>query len=123
MAKRWKLGFVPVVESAAPLLVHGHCHQKAVGAMKSVRKVLKLIPGLEFSFIESTCCGGAGSFYLEAEHATHADAMADQGLLPTLRESPATRVMANGFACRQQITDGSGNQPIHLAVLLAERLP
>lgn len=35
-------------ESAEPTLVHGHCHQKAVGAMKSMRKTLKLVPGLQF---------------------------------------------------------------------------
>lgn len=122
-AKRWQLEFKPSPADTGPLLIHGHCHQKAVGAMKSVRKVLKLIPGLEFSFIESSCCGGAGSFYLEAEHAAHADAMAEQDLLPTLRAAPEAQVVANGFACRRQITDGSGHQPVHLAVLLEECLP
>lgn len=121
-ARRWKLEFNTATASDSPLLIHGHCHQKAVGAMKSVRKVLKLIPGQEFSFIDASCCGGAGSFYLEAEHAAHADAMAEQELLPTLRASPKARVVANGFACRRQISDGSGHRPMHLAVLLAERL-
>lgn len=122
-AKRWKLKFLPAEDGASPVLVHGHCHQKAVGAMKSVRKVLKLVPDLDFTFIESSCCGGAGSFYLESEHAHHSDAMAEQDLLPTLRESPDARVIANGFACRRQISDGSEHQPVHLAIMLAKRLP
>lgn len=122
-AKRWSLEFTPPEGTEAPLLVHGHCHQKAVGAMKSVRKVLKLVPGLEFTFIDASCCGGAGSFYLEAEHARHADTMAEQALLPTLRDNPDVQVIANGFACRQQICDGSQHRPEHLAVMLAQRLP
>jgi len=122
-AKRWSLQFLPAPESNPPVLVHGHCHQKAVGAMKSVRKVLKLVPNLDFSFIDASCCGGAGSFYLEAEHASHADHMAEQALLPAIRDAANAKVVANGFACRQQIRDGSDHQPVHLAVLLAERLP
>lgn len=121
-AKRWRLQFKPPKGSQTPFLVHGHCHQKAVGAMKSMRKVLKSIPDLDFTFVETSCCGGAGGFYLEAEHAGHADAMAEQALLPSLRESPEACVIANGFSCRRQISDGSEHRPIHLAVLLAKRL-
>ena len=57
-------------------LVHGHCHQKAVGATKAMRRVLKLIPGHDFSVIDAGCCGMAGTFRLEAEHAAMASAMA-----------------------------------------------
>jgi len=46
--------------------VHGHCHQKAFGLMKSVRKTFGLVPGLEFELIDSGCCGMAGSFGFEA---------------------------------------------------------
>lgn len=120
-AKRFDLPLKPL-NTAAPLLVHGHCHQKAVGAMKSMRKVLKLIPGLQFELIEAACCGMAGSFGLEAEHAEQAQAMAEQALLPALRAAPAAPVLANGFACRQQIREGSGREPVHLAVLLQAAL-
>jgi glycerol-3-phosphate dehydrogenase subunit C len=42
MAKRLHL---PLQTSdRLPTLVHGHCHQKAVGATKAMRRMLKLIP-------------------------------------------------------------------------------
>jgi Fe-S oxidoreductase len=105
-------------QAAEPTLVHGHCHQKAAGAMKSMRKVLKLMPGLNFDFIEAGCCGMAGSFGLEREHADLAQAMAEQSLLPALRAQPGAPVIANGFACRQQIRAHTDRDPRHLAVVL-----
>jgi len=104
------------------VLIHGHCHQKAVGAMKSVRKVLKLIPGLKFEMVESSCCGMAGSFGIEKEHTDMAMAMAEQSLLPTLRANPGATVVANGFSCQHQIREGCDHQPIHLAVLLRDAM-
>ncbi|EXJ16010.1 (Fe-S)-binding protein [Imhoffiella purpurea] len=103
-------------------LVHGHCHQKAVGAMKSMRRVMKAIPGQEFTPIDAGCCGMAGTFGLEAEHAGMASEMAEQGLLPTLRDRPDARVVANGFSCRQQMRAHGDDRPRHLAVLLRESL-
>ena len=41
-------------------LVHGHCHQKAFGAMGAMRSALQLVPALELEMIESGCCGMAG---------------------------------------------------------------
>jgi len=107
---------------ATPALVHGHCHQKAVGAMKAMRKVLKLIPELHFDNIEAGCCGMAGSFGLEAEHYPLAQQMAEQELLPALRATPNATVIANGFSCREQIRGSSEHSPTHLAVFLRDRL-
>lgn len=104
-------------------LVHGHCHQKAVGAMKSLRKTLRLIPDFEFEFIEASCCGMAGHFGMEAEHAELSLAMAEQDLLPALRAAPRDApILANGFSCRHQIREGSGRQPAHAAQLLRDAL-
>ncbi|MFC0710145.1 (Fe-S)-binding protein [Azorhizophilus paspali] len=103
-------------------LVHGHCHQKAVGAMKSMRRVLKLIPDHEFTLIESGCCGMAGTFGIEAEHAELSSKMAEQALMPALREKPAARVVANGFSCRHQMRAHGDQRPRHLAELLRDAL-
>ncbi len=105
-------------DTAVPTLVHGHCHQKAVGAMKSVRRILKDVPQLDFTFIESGCCGMAGTFGIETEHAATSHAMAEMELLPALRQQPQARVIANGFSCRQQIRQHSSHHPQHLAQLL-----
>ena len=121
-AKRFKPEMKAVDTGGQPLLVHGHCHQKAVGAMKSMRKVLKAIPELDFQLIESTCCGMAGSFGIEKEHADIAMQMAEQSLLPALRERPGARVLANGFSCRHQIREGVDRSAVHLACLLREAM-
>jgi hypothetical protein len=119
--KRFALAFRPLARKA---LVHGHCHQKAVGAMKSLRKVLRLVPGLDFEFIEASCCGMAGNFGLEAEHADISLRMAEAELLPAIRAAmPDTELLANGFSCRHQIEEGSGRRPRHVALLLREALP
>jgi len=104
-------------------LVHGHCHQKAFGAMKAMRKVLGLVPGLEAEFIESSCCGMAGAFGLEAEHYQVSMAMAELTLLPRLRQAPLeTLVIANGTSCRHQIRDGVRRESRHLARVLQTAL-
>ncbi|HVI51467.1 MAG TPA: 4Fe-4S dicluster domain-containing protein [Candidatus Sulfotelmatobacter sp.] len=104
-------------------LVHGHCHQKAFGTMKSMRKTLAMIPGFEFEVIESSCCGMAGSFGLEAEHYEASQAMAEVSLLPVIRASaPDTPIVADGFSCRHQIRDGSGRHARHIALLLRDAL-
>lgn len=119
--KGLKLALKPIPGNRA--LVHGHCHQKAFGAMKSVRKVLGWIPGFEFEIIDASCCGMSGSFGLEAEHHDASLAMAELALLPTIRAASAdTLIVADGFSCRHQIADGSGRQAVHVAVLLARAL-
>jgi glycerol-3-phosphate dehydrogenase subunit C len=117
-AKRLKLDLQPYKATEEPVLVHGHCHQKAVGAMKSMRKVLKLIPGLKFELIESSCCGMAGHFGLEKEHEKSSLAMAELSLYPTIRNNPQADIVANGFSCRHQIREGTQKQASHIAVLL-----
>ncbi len=52
----------------ARALVHGHCHQKAFGAMPSVVAALKLVPGLAVETIASSCCGMAGAFGYQAKN-------------------------------------------------------
>jgi len=104
------------------LLIHGHCHQKAVGAMKAVRRVLKLIPGLQFDMIDAGCCGMAGTFGLETEHADMSAAMAEQALMPALRSEPDALVLANGFSCRQQMSGFGDRRACHLALILRNHL-
>lgn len=123
-AKRLDLPLEPCSGASAipDLLVHGHCHQKAAGAMKSMRKLLKILPGRGFSFVEAGCCGMAGTFGLEAEHADLSLAMAEETLLPSLRAAPDAELVANGFSCRQQIRSRTGRPVRHLASVLRDAL-
>ena len=104
-------------------LVHGHCHQKAFGAMKSVKKVLSAIPGFEFDIVDASCCGMSGSFGLEAEHFEASMQMGELALLPAVRAADAgAPIIADGFSCRHQIRDGAGRRALHVALLLREAL-
>lgn len=118
-SKRWQLNFKALAHNEK-VLVHGHCHQKAVGAMKAMRKVLRLIPQLDFEILDTSCCGMAGHFGYEAEHYQASQQMAELALYPALRSQANATVLANGFSCQQQIKHGdTQQQPLHIAQLLA----
>ena len=100
------------------LMVHAHCHQKALGADHSVAAVLRLIPDAKVELIESSCCGMAGSFGYEVEHAVISRQMAELTLLPTIRNNPDAVIVADGTSCRHQIHDNCDAKVLHVAVLL-----
>ena len=104
------------------ILLHGHCHQKAFGAISPVMDVLKLIPGAKPELIESSCCGMAGSFGYDASHYEVSMQMAELSLLPAVRAQPDAIVVADGTSCRHQIKDGAQREAVHVAVLLARQL-
>jgi Fe-S oxidoreductase len=100
------------------VLLHGHCHQKAFDAMPAVAKVLSMVPDLEVSTVQTSCCGMAGSFGYEAEHYAASMKMAELGLLPAVRNVPDALVVADGTSCRHQIADGAGREAWHVARVL-----
>ncbi len=105
-----------------PILLHGHCHQKAFGAVSPILDVLRLIPGAQPELIESSCCGMAGSFGYEASHYEVSMQMAELSLLPAVRQQPEAIVVADGTSCRHQIRDGAQREAVHVAVLMAWQL-
>jgi Fe-S oxidoreductase len=120
-AGRLTLDLKPLPQKTA--FLHGHCHQKAFGAMSAVQETLSLVPELAVTLIESSCCGMAGSFGYEAEHYDTSIAMAELSLLPAVRKAPTDAlIVADGTSCRHQIADGSNRQPVHVAEVLAAAL-
>lgn len=119
-AGRFEIDLQPV---DGKVLLHGHCHQKAFGAMGAVETALRLIPDLDLDVVMSSCCGMAGSFGYQAETYETSIAMAELSLLPAVRKAPGDAiVVADGTSCRHQIADGSGRTPVHAAVVLAKAL-
>jgi len=114
-AGRFALAFKP---APGPILLHGHCHQKAFGAVAPVLEVLRLIPGAKPELIETSCCGMAGSFGYD--HYEVSMQMAELSLLPAVRRNPDAIILADGTSCRHQIAHGAGRQARHVAVLLDE---
>lgn len=105
------------------LVVHGHCHQKSLGAFEATERVLGLIPGASVATVESSCCGMAGAFGYQAEHYRWSLAMSELSLLPAVREAPADAwIVTDGTSCRRQIADGTGRQAWHATRVLAASL-
>jgi FAD/FMN-containing dehydrogenase/Fe-S oxidoreductase len=104
---------------AAPAVLHGHCHQKATVGMADEESVLRSI-GLAPSQPEPGCCGMAGAFGFErGEHYELSMAIGERALLPAVRGADADALLiADGFSCREQITQSTGRRPLHLAEVL-----
>lgn len=114
---------LPLRRRKKQALLHGHCHQKAFGAMAAVETVLRLVPGLDVRAVPSGCCGMAGAFGYEAENFDISMAMGEQDLLPAVRAAPADAdIVADGISCRQQINFGTGREAVHVARILARAL-
>ncbi len=105
------------------VLVHGHCHSKAHGVAGDIVSALALVPGLEVTMIESSCCGMAGSFGYQAETASVSAAMAELSLLPAVRKAEGEAIIvANGTSCRHQIGDLGDREAVSSARVLARSL-
>ena len=120
LAREAKAGRLSLRLKAAgrPILLHGHCHQKAFAAVEPILDVLRLIPGAKPELIETSCCGMAGSFGYEAAHHEVSMRMAEAALLPAVRSAPDAIVVADGTSCRHQIADGAQREAVHVARLL-----
>ncbi len=106
----------------APLLLHGHCHQKALWGTGGTKRVLDKL-GYALTEVDSTCCGMAGAFGYEAEHAEISRQIGELALLPAVRNAPAeARVLAGGTSCREQITHLAGRDVRHPIEVIAEAL-
>jgi Fe-S oxidoreductase len=117
---RLKLPLKPIGDKA---MVHGHCHQKAFDAFTPAMKVLRLIPDLEVTPIESSCCGMAGAFGYGADTYDTSMEMAELSLLPAVRNADTrTLIVADGTSCRHQIKDGAHRTARHVARVLAMSL-
>jgi len=110
-------------DAARRVLLHGHCHQKALVGTKPTRRVLSLPPHYTVTEVDSSCCGMAGSFGYEAEHYEISMKMAERRLLPAVRGAETdTFIVAPGVSCRQQIKHGSGRRAFHPAEVVRQAL-
>ncbi|MDJ1431335.1 FAD-binding and (Fe-S)-binding domain-containing protein [Halostagnicola sp. A-GB9-2] len=83
------------------LTYHGHCHQKATAKDHHAVGLLRRA-GYAVDPLDSGCCGMAGSFGYEAEHASMSNAIAAV-LYEQVDSSEGDRVVAPGASCRSQL--------------------
>jgi FAD/FMN-containing dehydrogenase/Fe-S oxidoreductase len=100
------------------VLLHGHCHQKALMKMTAEESLLRKM-GTDLQLLDSGCCGMAGPFGFEKDKFQVSQAVGERVLLPAVRNAaPDTLIVSDGFSCREQIAQGTGRRAIHLAEAL-----
>jgi FAD/FMN-containing dehydrogenase/Fe-S oxidoreductase len=105
-------------KSDADVLVHSHCHQKAIWGAKSDLELLKAA-GCNVSAPDSGCCGMSGSFGYKPQHYGASKRIFGLALEPALAAAPQAKVVACGFSCREQIESLGARPTLHLAELLS----
>jgi Fe-S oxidoreductase len=115
---------LPLRAGAKSVMLHGHCHQKALVGSNPSLQLLRLLPGARVDEIDSGCCGLAGSFGYEKEHYDMSLAIGNRRLFPAIKAAdPACEIVAAGVSCRQQILHGTGRRARHHVEDLADALP
>lgn len=105
------------------ILLHGHCHQKAISTADVSVKLLSLPQNYTVEQIPSGCCGMAGSFGYEKEHYEISMNIGELVLFPAIRRDIGHSIVAApGTSCRHQIKDGTGVRAKHPIEVLFEAL-
>jgi FAD/FMN-containing dehydrogenase/Fe-S oxidoreductase len=104
---------------ARKVMIHGHCHQKALSSVNYIKKVLSWPAQYEATVINSGCCGMAGSFGFDKDHYETSMKIGELVLFPAVRsQSEDVIIAAPGTSCRHQILDGTGKTALHPAEVL-----
>jgi Fe-S oxidoreductase len=102
------------------ILLHGHCHHKAVFGGPASEIALLRQAGAVVAEIQAGCCGMAGPFGFEADRFALSKTIASDGLLPAVNAAaPETILVADGFSCREQIAHLGRREAMHFAEVLA----
>jgi len=105
------------------IVLHGHCHQKAITGTAATVALLRAIPGAQVTELDAGCCGMAGSFGFEAEHYELSMRVGELRLFPAVRAEPSgTVIAATGVSCRQQIQHGTGRAARHPLEIVRQAL-
>jgi FAD/FMN-containing dehydrogenase/Fe-S oxidoreductase len=107
--------------SGRQIVLHGHCHQKALMGMQDEISLLQATSA-EVNVLDSGCCGMAGPFGFEKDKFTVSQALGERVLMPAVRSAtPETILVTDGFSCREQIRQNSPRHALHLAEVLTGR--
>jgi Fe-S oxidoreductase len=119
---RFKRKIPEPATSDRKVVLHGHCHTKALTGNQPTILALEAA-GFEVEELDTGCCGMAGSFGYEAEHYQLSMDIGWQRLFPQLGNLEENcNICAPGFSCRHQIKDGTGMNALHPAQLIASNL-
>jgi len=105
---------------AGDVILHTHCHQKALGGPDAGSALLRRLLGSRLRVLDSGCCGMAGAFGMTADHYELSMKIGELSLLPAVRAAETDDVvLATGTSCRHQIRDGAQTEALHPVQFLA----
>jgi FAD/FMN-containing dehydrogenase/Fe-S oxidoreductase len=126
LEREWEAGRLRLDLGQGPsrILLHAHCHQKAMGHLAPAKALLARIPGATVVDLDAGCCGMAGSFGYAREHFEVSRAIGERRLLPAARNMRDGEVLvASGTSCRHQVADFTGVRALHAAELIRSLMP
>lgn len=104
----------PFVALSPRIVLHGHCHQKALYGTAPLRRIFGAVAGVELTELDAGCCGMAGAFGYERQHIELSEKVGERKLFPAVRSAPADAlIVASGFSCRHQIEHFTGRRAVH----------
>jgi FAD/FMN-containing dehydrogenase/Fe-S oxidoreductase len=111
--------FQPAQHSGEKIVLHGHCHHKSMMKMTDEVAILRRT-GADVQLLDSGCCGMAGPFGFEREKFAVSQTLGERVLLPAVRAAaPETILVADGFSCREQISQNTTRRAVHFAEVIA----
>jgi FAD/FMN-containing dehydrogenase/Fe-S oxidoreductase len=118
---RHAAGFQPASHAGERIVLHGHCHHKAVFSMEDELTWLRRT-GADVQLLDAGCCGMAGPFGFEREKYPVSQAIGERVLLPAVRAAgPADLLVTDGFSCREQIAQSTARRALHFAEAICPR--
>jgi len=104
------------------ILVHTHCHAKALTDPKLGSQLASYLPNRTVKFLDTGCCGMAGAFGMIASKYELSLKIAEP-LIQEIKQQPyGTTVVLSGASCRHQVQHLAAVRTRHIAEILADAL-
>jgi FAD/FMN-containing dehydrogenase/Fe-S oxidoreductase len=104
------------------VLLHGHCHQKALWGAHTSSAALARVFGPQLTTLDTGCCGMAGAFGYTPDRYDLSMKIGGLTLFPAIDQEPSARIAAPGTSCRHQIHDARARAAQHPIELIAQAL-
>ncbi|QIK64791.1 FAD-binding oxidoreductase [Leucobacter viscericola] len=99
-----------------------HCHQKSNAGYGDELAILEKL-GVATDVVGGGCCGLAGNWGFEPGHFEMSQTLGERELFPKIRAAGSEDlVIADGFSCRVQISQGTDAEGLHLAEVMRRAL-
>ena len=100
---------------------HTPCHMEKLGWGVFSEKLLRMIPGIEFTLLDSACCGIAGTYGFKKENYESSQAIGET-LFSQIRSVNPDIVACDCETCKWQIEMSTGYQVMNPISILADAL-